>query len=136
MKPTNVWNKLLPSILNVVLVFAISLPVLYFFSFFIWKVSFILLFFVIHLVFLIFNKGRGFGMVICKTYWEKDLNFSNGLLYLIFYTLSFTTILFYIWFPFDLLLINLLLVQLPMILNTGRTLHGYIAGSAVTVKKN
>lgn len=44
------------------------------------------------------------------------------------YTLSFSTLLYDVWFTFDLLIINLVFFQLPFFLITGNTFHGYIGG--------
>ncbi len=61
-------------------------------------------------------------------YWRKHYTFRQHIKFNIFYTLSFSTIMLYVWFPLDLLILNLLLIQLPMSLITGTTLHGYLSG--------
>lgn len=51
-----------------------------------------------------------------------------AILYTFLYSLSFSTIVIWIFYPFDLLLFNLLFIQLPTVLLTGTTLHGYLSG--------
>ena len=67
-------------------------------------------------------------MRIINAEWEDEYSLKRKLLYSFLYTLSFSTFLIWIWFPFDLLILNLLLLQLPFVLITGRTVHGYFAG--------
>ncbi|HPQ79900.1 MAG TPA: hypothetical protein PLG47_05570, partial [Candidatus Dojkabacteria bacterium] len=54
-------------------------------------------------------------------------------IYAILYTLSYTTVVFYILFPFDLLIINLLFLQLPFVILKRTTLHGYLSGNMCTI---
>ena len=69
------------------------------------------------------------------TYYSGKYQKKNQLLYNIFYTASFSTVLFSIVFPFDILLLNILLIQIPMVFFTKTTLHGYLAGNITTVVK-
>lgn len=55
-------------------------------------------------------------MIIMKTRYNKDYKFSQGLIYIILYTISFASIFFYIFFPFDLFLFNMIFLQLPFII--------------------
>lgn len=73
-------------------------------------------------------------MIIIKTKYERDKSFLELLIYVIFYTISFASILFYIWIPFDLLLVNLVIIQLPIILVKETTFHGFIAGNIRTLR--
>ena len=73
--------------------------------------------------------------MLMRTYYSGKYQKKNQLLYDIFYTASFSTIFFSILFPFDVLLLNILFIQLPMVLLTKTTLHGYLAGNVTTVIK-
>ena len=130
MKTKNILNKLFASIVNVILTFILSLP-----FFFLygntqkWKVGWIFIFFIYNLV--LYRKCP--GMVLVKTHYEKQRTLPQVIFYTILYTLSFSTLIFYIWFPFDLLIFNLLVLQLPSILLTGNTLHGLLSGNIKTL---
>jgi hypothetical protein len=67
-------------------------------------------------------------MIILGIYWKEDYPKKNQIIYAFLYTLSFSTIVIWVFFPFDLLLVNLFLVQLPFVLITGTTAHGYLSG--------
>lgn len=137
MKTTNIIQKLIPSLINISAVAMIASPLfLLNWSFASLKIILMILFFSYNLLFLIFFKNRDLGMMVVKTYWKDEYPLLNKLIYIVLYTASFSTLIFWIWFPFDLLLINLLLIQLPCILLTGTTLHGYLAGKMVTVVKD
>jgi len=135
MKKTNLFEKALPSLINLVVVALLSIPL-------IWtpwdiitkKICIIGLFFIYNLLFLFFNKNRCLGMIIVDTYWKKEYSLKNKLIFLILYALSFSTLFFWIFFPLDLFLVNMLFLQLPMILIKGTTFHGYLSGQMVTVK--
>ena len=73
-------------------------------------------------------------MILVKTYYDHERTIAQKLLYACLYTLSFSTLIFYIWFPFDLLLINLVVIQLPFILKFGNTFHGFLSGNVKTIK--
>jgi len=92
-------------------------------------------FFLYNLFFMAFFKNRDLGMMIAKTYWEKDYPIVNQIIYAFLYTGSFATLFIWIWFPFDLFLFNMLFIQLPCILITGTTLHGLLSGRMITVTK-
>jgi len=137
MKQTSIIQKIIPSIINVVFVFLVTSPVFlinpsYSLMVLVWVITF----FLYNLFFLIFFENRDLGMMIVKTHWKKDYPVLNQLLYAILYTASFATLFIWIWFPLDLFLINMLCLQLPCMLLTGTTLHGYIAGKMTTVVKN
>lgn len=99
------------------------------------KLIIIGMFFIYTFIFLIFNRNRDLGMVIGKTYWKENYSFWRQFVYNILYTASFATLLFSIIFPFDLFLANMLLFQLPTVLMTGTTFHGFLAGKMTTIIK-
>jgi len=72
-------------------------------------------------------------MMIVKTYWKEDYPKINQIIYAVLYTASFATLFIWIWFPFDLFLFNMIFLQLPCVLLTGTTLHGYLSGGMTTV---
>ncbi len=74
-------------------------------------------------------------MILFNTHYEARKLPIEKVVYIMLYTASFSTILFYIWVPFDLLVFNLLILQLPCILLTGTTLHGFLSGGIKTVWK-
>lgn len=128
-KTTGPTEKFGASLLNAIIALGLSVPFLIILGPTIyWRISVIIIFGLYESFIFIFQKDRCFGMKIMDTYWRKHYTFKQHIMFNIFYTLSFSTVLIYIWFPLDLLLINLLLVQLPMSLITGTTLHGYLSG--------
>lgn len=137
MRITTPIEKLLNSAINVIIVFIIFLPFLFFLesSIITKKILFIILFFLYKLIIIFFNGNRSIGMMITRTYWKKKYPLKNQLLHAVLYTLSFSTLLFWIFFPFDLFLINMLLIQLPSVILTGTTFHGYISGKMMTIKR-
>jgi len=135
MRETNIFEKILASIINIIIVFIIFLP----FLFIVLdntskKLILISLFFVYSRIFSFLNKGRDLGMIAIGTYWKEEYPLWNQLIYSILYTASFATLFFWIYFPFDLFLFNMIILQLPCILLTGTTLHGYLSGKMITVK--
>lgn len=135
MKQTSIFQKIIPSIINVVAVFLISLPIeAQEINIPAKRMILIGIFFLYCLFFQIFNKNEDLGMLIAETRWKENYSFKNQLIYNILYTISFATIFFHVFFVFDLLLVNIFLLQLPCILLTGTTVHGYLAGKMVTVK--
>ena len=138
MRITTPLEKLLNSAINVMVVFIFFLlpfPIILDFTLFLKKFIFICLFFLYKLIVIFFNGNRSVGMMITQTYWKKKYPIANQLIHAALYTLSFSTLLFWIFFPFDLFLINMLFIQLPSIILTGTTFHGYLAGNMTTVKK-
>jgi len=135
MKTTNWFYKLLPSALNVLLTFGLSLPFLFMFGRGLaWKISWIVIFFLYNCIFEFFYEKRDPGMILFNTYYERKRSLPQELLYVLLYTLSFSTLLFYIWIPGDLLIINLFLVQLPFVLIAKNTLHGFLSGNIKTTR--
>ena len=74
------------------------------------------------------------GMVLQGSRWQRDYPLRQRLLHALLYTASFASAVYWLWFPGDLLLLNLLLLQLPSVLLTGTTLHGWLSGHMVDVK--
>ena len=137
-RDTNILEKLIPSVINLFIILFLSLIVIYMFNIedtISRKTIFISIMFLYNLCIAVFNKNRCIGMIIMNTYWEKEYSLTNRILYALLYTLSFSTLLFYIYFPYDLLLFNLLLIQLPFILTKHTTAHGYLSGNMKTIKK-
>ena len=133
MRKTNIIEKAATSLINVAVVFIISLPFFKYLSLNNWKISVIFIFFFYNLFFLLFNNNRCLEMVICKTYWDKRGSFLKELIFVTLYTLSFSTLFIWIWFPFDIFFINMLFLQLPIILITGTTVHGYLSGNKCSI---
>ncbi len=134
MRDTTPLEKLIPSVVNVALVLILSIPFYVWFGYSIeWKISAIFIFYIMqvidtheHLSF------QCFGMRVFGTRWEKKYTQAQRNIYSVLYTLSFSTLLFYVFVPFDLLIFNLLCLQLPTILVSGTTLHGLLAGNMRT----
>lgn len=129
MRKTNAWEKLFVSIINTIFVVIVSLPAFISFG---WspqyRISLAGIFLAYQLVILLFPSRRSIGAIITKTSWNKEYPLVNHIIYAVLYSFSFSTLLIWVIFPFDLLLINLLLIQYPMIRRTGYTLHGYLSG--------
>jgi len=137
MKKTTAFEKLLTSVFNIFFVLLIFLPFYFLIQgIFIKKLVLIGIFFCYNLIFIISSKNRCLGMMIMKTKYKKKYSKSQYFLYSIFYTLSFSTLLFWIIFPFDLFLANMLLLQLPAVIFKKTTFHGYLAGNIMTVRIN
>lgn len=135
MKDTTAFEKSLTSIINIVVILIIFTPIYFFITDnFLRKIILIWLFFVYNLLFLLFNNNRCIWMIIMKTNYDKIYSKRQHFLYIILYTLSFSTLFFWIYFPFDLFLFNILILQLPIILLTKTTLHGYLSGNIKTIK--
>jgi hypothetical protein len=135
-KDTNAIEKLIPSVINAFVALVLSIPFYLLLGFTTkYKLILILIFWLYNILFLLFNKNRDLGMIIMETYWKEGYPIKNQLLYSVLYTLSFATIVIWVFFPFDLLIANLLLLQLPMVITKKTTLHGYLSGDMVTVKR-
>lgn len=124
------------SVVNVSFVLLVSLPFLLTMGFdWQYRVILVLLFLAYQLVVAITPKRIDFGDLVTRTRWIKKYPTRNHIIFAFLYTLSFSTFVIWVFFPFDLLLINLLFVQLPFILKTGYTLHGYLSGKMVGTRK-
>jgi len=127
-KRTNAAQKLLHSVINVICIFILFIPFTFIIhNLFTRKMILIGLFFLYNLFFLLFNKYRSIGLIIVNSRWEKDYPLKNKLLHLTLYTLSFSTFLFWFYFPFDLFLFNMIALQLSSVLLTGTTFHRYLS---------
>ena len=135
-RKTTALEKLFTSLVNVIVVFVVSIPFFLFdgLSALTLKLIIIGLFFLENVTAIIFLDYQLPGMLIQKTIWQCRYSKMNQLIHAIMYTASFASMLFWIWVPGDLLLVNLLLLQLPCILLTKTTFQGLIAGNMVDVK--
>jgi len=129
---TTVWQKLLVSIINTCFVALLSIPFFILLGFTIeYRLILVLIFLAYQLVILLFPNRRSIGALLTRTVWSKKYSLKNHLIYAFLYTLSFSTIVVWVVFPFDLLLLKLLLIQWPFVTKTGYTLHGYLSGKMV-----
>jgi len=135
-KNTNALQKLSVSTINVIFVLILSIPFYVLFGFSVpYKLALVIIFFLYNLLFIFTTKNRCLGMIILNIHWKEDYPLINQIVYVLLYTLSFSTAVIWIFFPFDLLLVNLLFVQLPFVLKTGTTAHGYFSGKMSGYKK-
>lgn len=95
------------------------------------KIYFLIFVFLVQLIMISFNNGRTLIHVFFKTYHEKKYKYWQYISWSVLYTLSVASLLFSVIFPFDLLILNLL-VQLLTYQRTGTTLHQFLAGRMVT----
>jgi len=134
MRDTSVWEKLIPSLINASTALILSIPFYLYWGLNIkWKLIAILIFYIMQVLDTHENiKFRCFGMRIFGTVWEKNYSRLQRNVYSILYTLNFSTLFFHIYFPFDLFLANMLLLQLPSVLISKTTFHGLLAGGLRT----
>ena len=105
----NIPEKLFLSSIKLIISLIISTPFFLLWGLSVeWKISVIVISFLYSVFFLIFNKNRGMAMIITRTYWEKHYSWLNHVIFIILYTLSFSTLFFWIVFPFDLFIANML----------------------------
>jgi hypothetical protein len=129
---TNAWQKLLVSIINTGFVAVLSIPFLILLGFtFEYRLILVLIFLSYQLIVLLFPGKRTIGAVLTHSFWKKNYPLKNHVVYAFLYSLSFSTLVIWIVFPFDLLLVNILLIQWPFVQQTGYTLHGYSSGKMV-----
>jgi hypothetical protein len=129
MKNTNAWQKLLVSVINTALVLVLSIPFLIAWGFTTeYRVILVLIFLSYQLIVLVLPKRRTLGAVLTGSVWNKKYPLINHIIYAFLYSLSFSTLVVWVFFPFDLLIANLLLIQWPIVHKTGYTLHGYLSG--------
>ncbi len=134
MRESKAYEKLLMSTINAIVVLILYLPFHFIYSdWTLRKIILILLFFLYNLFVLVFNKNRCVGMIVFRSYYDGEVVFWKHLLYNVLYTLSFASLLFWVFFPFDVFLVNIFLIQLPVVLKTGTTLHGYLSGGIKTM---
>lgn len=133
---THAAEKLLTSLINGLVAVIASLP---------WllleperlhyQLLLVALFLVENLVSAMRGDRRLPGMWLQGTVWQRHYPLRQHVLHALLYSASFATAVFWVWFPGDLLLINLLLLQLPCVWRTGTTLHGWLAGGMVDIKR-
>ncbi|RJO59384.1 hypothetical protein C4546_02480 [Candidatus Parcubacteria bacterium] len=134
MASTNLIYKILPSIFNILITFLLAAPFYFLFQEKLWwKIAWLTVFLLYNLVFEI-RYNRCLGMILFGTRYDQPRKLWQKIVYSIFYTLSFSTLLFFLWFPFDLLMVNLIFIQLPFVLITQTTFHGFISGNIKTIK--
>ncbi len=133
---TSAFQKLTNSLINTAFVFFMSLPLLLAFGFDLrYKVLTVGMFLVYQLMAAMLPAHRDLGDLFTGSSWVRDYPIKNRLLFAVLYTLSFSTIFIWLLFPFDVLLLNLLFVQLPMVHKTGYTLHGFLSGKMQTRRR-
>lgn len=133
-KRTNIFEKAAASFINMILIFIISIPLFLYFGWStVFKLSVIGLFLIYSLVFHMRHNHRCIGMRIIKTHWERNYSAKHNLIYSFLYTLSFSTIFIWVFFPLDVFMLNMIL-QTICIFITGTTIHGYLSGGMHTVK--
>jgi hypothetical protein len=127
MKITSTLYKVLPSAINVVATFILTLPFLLLFGMGTsWKVVWVLIFFLYNVLFE-YWYDRSPGMMIFETVYESRMTLSKRFLYLFLYTVSFASLVFHEWFPFDLFILNGV-AQFICVQLTGTTIHGLLSG--------
>lgn len=127
-------DKLGASIIDVAIILVIAVPFIGLFEKnTTWKFFAVGLCFIYTVVFLFLNDNRCVGMLVVGTQWERQYPIWRFLIWTVLYAASFATLLWWVWFPFDLLLINMLVLQLPFILLTKTTFHGFVAGRMTTI---
>ncbi len=135
-KTTAFW-KLAKTIINTCFVLLVSLPFLLYFGFdWRYKVVVITTFLAYQLIAALSPTHRDLGDLITKTHWIKTYPLKNHVAFAFLYTASFSTVFIWLFFPLDILLINLLFIQLPFVLKTGYTLHGYLSGKMVGTRQS
>lgn len=135
LRDTRPLEKLFTSAINVAVALVFLVPFFWVdFSALELKWIFIGLFLLQNLVAISFFDYRLPGMVVQNTQWKHPYPLPNQLVHALLYSASFATLLFWVWFPGDLLLINLLLLQWPCIQLTGTTMHGWLSGGMKDVK--
>ena len=136
MRKSNAIEKLLNSCINTTLVLIIFIPFNFFIDdIFYKKLTLVALFFFCNLFFLFFQQ-KLLGMVLLKMEFEKKYKNIQYLAYSFLYSISFSTLLFTLFFPFDVFIFNAIFIQYPMIKITGTTLHGFLAGKITTHTDN
>ena len=135
-KTTAFW-KLAKTIINTCFVLLVSLPFLLYFGFdWRYKIVVITIFLAYQLIAALSPMHRDLGDLITATHWSTRYPTKNHVVFAFLYTASFSTVFIWLYFPFDVLLINLLFIQLPFVLKTGYTLHGYLSGKMVGTRQS
>lgn len=130
MRDTTLLEKVVPSLINAGTALILSLPLLYFLGFGLWwKIGAIAIFYGMQVL----DTHRRssfccFGMRLFGTEWGRQYPRLQRNLYSLLYTASFATLFFSYAMPFDIFVFNMLILQVPSLLLTGTTFHGYLAG--------
>jgi len=132
MKKTGALDKFLVSVINLAIVIIPTIP-FWFIGY--WQIALVVFFLTYQVVVAFTKTGQSVGMRLLNIRWAKDYPIRNRLIFAVLYSASFATIVIWIFFPFDLIIFNLLLIQLPMVLVTGYTLHGFLSGKMYGVKE-
>lgn len=134
MRPTTAFEKLLTSAINVLATLLVSFLFYPFIGSSLYlRLLCILSFFILNFLFLLIHN-KAIGMMIIGSHFEREPELKEILVYCILYSISFSSLLFYIFIPFDIFVLNMLLIQLPTVKKTGTTLHGVLAGNLRTIK--
>jgi hypothetical protein len=121
---TGVGDKVGASMINVSLIVFASLPLYAVMpDVNTWRLSCVVIFVIYNLMF----RKRCLGMRLMGTYIHPP----SSIPYVAAYAAGFASIIYWVWLPFDLLLLNSA-AQLTSILRTGNTLHGWLTGSETT----
>jgi len=132
---TNTAEKLIISAINILVAVFFAVPFLLLdLTTLQFKITLVVVFFLENLLAITLHHYRLPGMWLLGTHWKTSYPIAKQLIHAVLYSASFSTLLFWVWFPGDLLLLNLLCLQLPCVLATGTTFHGLIAGNMVDVK--
>lgn len=134
MKKTTAVEKLITSLVNASIITVLSMPLIFILDFNAWRWSVVGLFFLYHMTFVVTESRGCLGMRVIGTFYSEKFQTNQYILYSILYTMSFATLFWWVLFPFDVFLVNMLLIQLPTILITGTTLHGFVSGKIITVR--
>ena len=86
------------------------------------------------LAFMLFHNDRDLGMVLINTGWAEKYPPWKQLLHNLLYTASFATLFFHVFFPFDLFLFNIFVLQLVSVKMFGATFHAFLSGQMESVK--
>ena len=120
MKWSLTCRKATASAVNITVVSTITSPIYFLSGIDVWRIVCTLAFFLYALLL----PHRCLGQMIANTYQSQPTNLAFAALY----TLGFMTVIYWIWFPFDLMLANGLFVQMPSLMLFGNTLHGLATG--------
>jgi len=132
---TKWYQKLFASIINVLVIFILAIPLWLTDLSMPWeKFILVIVFFVYELLFLMIGNGRDLGMMVVGSHWRKKYSTRRRVIYAFFYAASFASMMFWIHYPLDVLILNLLLIQLPSVLLSGTTLHGWLAGMVTVME--
>ena len=99
-KNTNALEKLAVSILNTFFVILVSFPFYFAYGFTIkYRIILVIIFLFYNLLFVFTTKNRCLGMIILNIYWREEYPLKNQVIYALLYTLSFSTLVIWIFFP-------------------------------------